>query len=397
MPALFQSRRAKALAAFVAFLLFGLLLRKVMPKPYVWVFTFLSWGVSFGCLTAALRSTAAKYAALVFMSCFLALFVAEGWLSLGATGRASPYEMGAIEAMRVSRGESGLAPYQSNIEKYDPVLGARPRAEATRTGSTIYRDGKLLYDVVYTTLDNGWRITPQNPKARKAVIFFGCSFTFGQGLEDAQAIPYRVGELLGPEYQVYNFALYGYGAHQMLAQIQHGFVDDIARRHETVEAFFITIDGHELRCSGFEDWIKSGPLYAEADGRVVYKGDIRDMDRPSLPPIRKFMRNCLVYRRMAGTSPPHLLEYRELHAAIVAEAGRELQEKYDIPLTVLLWPDAPFESQLRRRGVKTLFLGQALPGWEEGMQRYLIPGDGHPNAQGADQVARFIAASIVLP
>jgi hypothetical protein len=381
-------------AAAAFFLLLGVFLRTVMPKPHVWVFAFLSWAAACGFSAGAARPLAAKYGWLVIMSVFLALFAAEGWLSLGATGVMPAYVKADIDEVRKERGDATLAPYMSNIEKYDPVLGARPRAAASRTASRFYRDGRMLYDVVYSTLDSGWRVTPQNPDADKAVVFFGCSFTFGQGLEDEQTIPWRVAELLGPEYQVFNFALYGYGAHQMLAQIENGFVDDIARRYQDVQAFFLTIDGHELRCSGFEEWVKSGPLYAEENGRVVYKGDIRNMDRPSLPPLRKMLRNCLVFQSIVGSTPPQSREMRELHAAIVAESARQMREKYHAPLTVLLWPDAPFEGQLRGRGLDPVSLVPALPDWETARSGYYIPYDGHPNALGADHVARFIAARV---
>jgi hypothetical protein len=54
---------------------------------------------------------------------------------------------------------------------------------------------------------------------------FGCSFTFREGVEDREAMPYLVGEL--SKYIVYNFGFHGYGAHQMLSALEYGIVDRI--------------------------------------------------------------------------------------------------------------------------------------------------------------------------
>ena len=45
------------------------------------------------------------------------------------------------------------------------------------------------------------------------MIIFGDSFTFGEGLNCVQMMPYRVGEIGGGRFEVYNFGFQGYGPH----------------------------------------------------------------------------------------------------------------------------------------------------------------------------------------
>lgn len=58
------------------------------------------------------------------------------------------------------------------------------------------------------------------------VLFFDDSLTFGEGVNDNQTMPYRVGMRSAGALRVYNFAFHGYGPHQMLAQIELGVVRD---------------------------------------------------------------------------------------------------------------------------------------------------------------------------
>ncbi|MDR0338851.1 MAG: hypothetical protein LBH65_01080, partial [Desulfovibrio sp.] len=368
----------------------GFFLRKQAPEPWQWVLAFFSWGMGAAFLTAFPASERAKNIGLTAATLFLLLFAVEAWLAFDHPGP-TRVEQGDLESARAARGDPGLIPYLANLERNDPVLGTRPKKAALRVSSKVVQNGKLLYDVVYSSLESGWRVTPQNPGATKAVVFFGCSFTFGQGLEDQESIPYRVAELLGPDYQVFNFALYGYGAHQMLAQIQNGFVDDIVRRYASVQAYFITIDGHELRCSAAADWVKSGPLYLVKNGMVCYSGDIADRPRPKKPLLDRLSRGCLLYERFFKQPDARLEEYRCQHVAILAESARELRESFHIPLTVLLWPDAPYGEALLSEGVDAISLDPALPEWSRDKERYVIKDDWHPNAFAADQTARFIA------
>jgi hypothetical protein len=382
--------RHQALLGALAFVVLGIALRKLIPKPYTWVFAFLAWAVACALMSLALRNDGGKSLLRIATALFLALFVVEGYLSIGSTEKPSLRRKASMAEIQKDRQDSSLFEYQSNFQGSDPVLGFRPKPEKTRIASRVLYDGNIVYDVTYTSLESGWRVTPQFPDAKTAIVFFGCSFTYGEGLNDEESIPYRVGQLMGKDYQAFNFAFHGYGAHHMLAQIENGYLDDIAQRYKRIIAFFLTIDGHELRCSGHSLWDQDGPWYAFENGTATYKGKFADMPDPPAGNGIRFLRNCLIYRALRAPKKYNLDELQNLHCGILAEAEHQLQQKYDASLTVILWPDAPFKDLLKQRKVPVIDLASALPDYNEKISDYTITHDGHPNAHGALKTAEAI-------
>src|SRR5262249_49780667 len=106
----------------------------------------------------------------------------------------------------------------------DPVLGWRLKPGVFRDVETI--DGRLVHDVTYHIGDDHRRLTPAGSGC---VWFFGCSFTFGQGVEDNQTLPYWVGVLTGR--RAINFGTSAYGAQQMLAALEHGLTPPCRPTH----------------------------------------------------------------------------------------------------------------------------------------------------------------------
>ena len=387
-------KRFLYLALAVIFILSGIAFRKLMNPPYVWSFAFVFWAVAFIFLALHAKSNAARTLCLSAMAALLALSAMEGYLSLNSKVKPRR-DRPSISEIRQDRQNLNLAAHLSHLEKNDPDLGARPGAVQIQTASRVLLDDELVFDVIYSTLDSGWRVTPQPDNAEIAVVFFGCSFTIGEGLQDKESYPYRVGELLGDRFQVFNFGFHGYGSHQMLAQIQSGFLEDISRRYKKIIPFYLTINGHELRCAGYSHWDQYGPWYAVENGEVTRKGKFIDNKRLTRPFGHKILRDCLIYKAVQSPKVHDLDALGDLHAAIIARADEELREYYDCRLTVLVWPDAPYAPKLDRLGVRSIDLAPLYPGIEtKNKDRFLIRHDGHPTALAADVLARYLAAFI---
>ena len=81
-------------------------------------------------------------------------------------------------------------------------------------GRSIVRlkTGQLVYDVDVKVDDFGRRDTDNpNPQLRtQHRVMFGCSFVFGEGLEQAHTLPCQVAAL-APDYFVYNYGVQGAG------------------------------------------------------------------------------------------------------------------------------------------------------------------------------------------
>jgi hypothetical protein len=74
--------------------------------------------------------------------------------------------------------------------------GPRERAHWLIPGSMVrvskLHDDEVIFDVVYTISAHGFRVTPGaggTSGSAGRVLFFGCSYTFGEGVEDDQTLP----------------------------------------------------------------------------------------------------------------------------------------------------------------------------------------------------------------
>ncbi|MDR0338707.1 MAG: hypothetical protein LBH65_00345 [Desulfovibrio sp.] len=404
-----MKKRYRLLSAAIFFLILGIAQRKLLPNPYVWNFTFLSWAVTCAFLVIIVRKAVAQYFLIGAASLFFALFAAETLFGLGfeQTGQEAKPRNVPIEDIRADKQDPELLPFNANLIKRDPELGYRPKPEKARVASRHSLDGKIISDVLYTFDEQGRRITPSRSAAKNAVAVFGCSVAFGLGLNDSESIPYVLGQVLGTNWQVYNLAYSGYGAHQMLAQIQGGVLDAIVPEYERVEVIFLTIPSHETRSAGEAGWDQYGPWYVLENGRAARKGNFTDRPRRAFPVLEKIMRDSLVFQRLFRPPAMDQDEAITLHAAIIAEADIELNKRYGIRIKTALWPGAPFGAELARRNVPLVDLYSAFPedmllppdqasGHNLGLTgENLLFMDNHPNAKAAKYAAQGLADSLV--
>ena len=108
--------------------------------------------------------------------------------------------------------------YNNGFFLKDTLLGYKPKPNI-KTSSVKKYGEQTLYSVAYSIGEDGYRITPgRNEERNKFILFFGCSFTFGEGVNDNETMPYFVSSVAST-HQVYNFGFCGYGPQQMLAKL----------------------------------------------------------------------------------------------------------------------------------------------------------------------------------
>ena len=283
-----------------------------------------------------------------------------------------------------------------------PLLGYGPKVDF-RARSTRSVDGEIVYDTLYSINSDGRRITPQATEADRAVLVFGGSFTFGEGVQDAEAMPYRFGELAGSGYQVYNFGFHGYGPHQMLAALEFSLADkatDLPVSH----VIYQTIPDHVHRAAGRAFWDKSGPRYElTAAGDAVFAGHFDDGKGAIRKALPDLLNKSQLYRRLFGVQQELSQADVQLYAGIVERAQQLVQQNYpQAEFHVLLWgypgSDA-FEmvsGALASRDIKVHPVIDILPYYANEAQRYeLHPQDTHPNALAHDEIARYLAEEIL--
>jgi hypothetical protein len=93
------------------------------------------------------------------------------------------YRARVLRAAGVQTRDSIFAPHGA--------LGMRPRPNIVRARHRLEVGGRLSFDVHYSTDRFGRRMTVvEAPERRRELaLFFGCSVTWGAGVEDDQTLP----------------------------------------------------------------------------------------------------------------------------------------------------------------------------------------------------------------
>jgi hypothetical protein len=245
------------------------------------------------------------------------------------------------------------------------------------------------------------------------VVFFGDSYTFGEGVNDDETFPYQVGLKTGGHYAIYNFAYSGYGPHQMLAALQDGRVERVVRCTPTHFIFF-TSDFHIGRSAGLTPWDTHGPRFAiGADGKLFRNGNFDTEARArrgfALPEfVAAALDRSYAWQRVFGRervpSAGDFQNYFAIYLAIIRESERLTRERFPgSKFHVLLWdasdyPDriATIEQDLRAAGIAFHELSPLAPDYRTNRLKYIIgPHEGHPNAWAHQLLADFVAERIL--
>lgn len=282
----------------------------------------------------------------------------------------------------------------------DPVLGHTlpPNAQITDTKE---RGGKRLYQATYTTDAYHRRITPMDHREqrRNFLLFFGCSMTFGLGVNDNETMPFYVAQYAS-RYRPYNYGVSGYGPHYMLAQLQRDeFTKEIHEHHGI--AIYTFIDDHIKRAIGamwhYNNWEQHAPFYTlDTHDRLVRKGDFTS-GRPLVSFLYWVMGRSQILQSFNITFPPSIREeHIRLTARMIVEARTAFHQQFpSAEFYVLLYPGAERGKDLipylAQTGVKYLDYATLID-WPH---PELTQADrGHPTAQGHKMVAAQLAKDL---
>ncbi len=99
------------------------------------------------------------------------------------------------------------------------------------------------FEVVYAIDDQGYRVTPTPPSRKGTVVIVGCSYTFGDGVEDDATYPYLLGSKYWPDFKVINAAVSGWGPAQVYLRIE----EILAKEPEPRLIVYAMIPDHQHR------------------------------------------------------------------------------------------------------------------------------------------------------
>ncbi|MEK8019270.1 MAG: hypothetical protein VSS75_020555, partial [Candidatus Parabeggiatoa sp.] len=224
-----------------------------------------------------------------------------------------------------------------------------------------------------------------------SVLFFGGSFTFGEGVNDNETMPYRFEEK--GIFKAFNFGFHGYGPHQMLAilenEIEKAIVSDIPPKFAVYQA----IPSHIARCAGRAWWDQSGPQYLlNEQGEAAYQGPFKNFL------MSRFMtlmtRSNIVRKALSSSAQATSSADIDLFVSIVNQSKNLFKARYGGQFYVLLWPSSNSRlyqailSKLKTRQLVVIKIEDILSDIEK--YRIRFPYENHPNQLAHEKIAAYL-------
>lgn len=265
----------------------------------------------------------------------------------------------------------------------EPIIGWGPQVVGRFHDYRIDSSGKTIYDANYTIDHNLLRQTLSCKKG-PPVVFFGCSFTFGDGVNDNETLPQNFSDLLDRKLRVLNLGFTGYGPQQFLREEETGRFDKVIGPDPKLFVF-LTAVWHAERTACKAYWTARAPRYVVKDDKVVYVGECN----PRGPSrwFRDWLENTALYREFVEPYRRQLThDDIELYIRITDAAVQLAKTKYNASTVILyLRSDASFfrgtgftddEIMQRLRQGGATVIDASLQ--KEPPAKISIQGDGHP-------------------
>jgi hypothetical protein len=295
------------------------------------------------------------------------------------------------------------------------TLGFKPLPSIVMKDSVL-RGERRVYEAEYTIDGNSRRMTPcDSPETRDSVAaFFGCSFTFGRGVQDDETFPARFAAHC-PAYLPLNYGYNGYGPQQAWLLLNRlGALNELPSKKGAV--VFTFIDNHLDRLVGATSilsvWGYPMPWLTIENGAIHWAGTFNDrMTIQSLwaryaeqTHLVKFVENHMPRR---SHPPENTAGAVTLFATVMEECGRAVAKAGpELKFYCLIFPGTPppcstaVADALRgRKGVVLLDYSRLLDGAPYTDDKLWYDDSpwapwGHPRALAYDLVAARLARDI---
>jgi hypothetical protein len=279
-----------------------------------------------------------------------------------------------------------------------PIIGwGAPHAGRFHAEKTDPKSGVPIYRVDYTFDSNLLRET-HSVETGPTIVFFGDSFTFGMGLNDADTLPQVFADLLGRKQRVLNLGFGGYGPQQFLVELQTGRFDGVIGAQPRLFIFLTAAALHVERTACKPFWMRHGPRYALENGQVALKGACNE---GSSLWLREGIENTASYRLFVAPYRNKISRADvDLYIRVLVAAVNVAKEKYGIATLIPYIPagasylketgfsDDEIVQRLRDGGAMVVDVSLAKE--EAAGAKLRIEGDGHPTP-----LANRLRASII--
>lgn len=319
------------------------------------------------------------------------LFIIEMTCRLFLTAKSSKE---VLEVNNINSGQANcihLGPNYTHVYNIDPKLGIVPKPSKTFSWEKKCGTDHYIFNVRFTTDSYSRRVTPGHFKgADKYALFFGCSFTFGDGLNDNQTLPYFF-QSSHRQYKSYNYAFNSYTTTHMLAHLNRpDFLQEVKEKEGI--AFYIFYNGHLERNIPSLSWGRSW------DGNyLVYNKN--SLEKTGIIKQKETMKYWLfkavkemAFMNLFQINYPLKItnQHLEKTADIIEEAYHIYTQKFgNNNFVVLVYPGSklPLLVQQRLNMLNIQILNYADL-FTLQQSEYWIKEDGHPNEKANQRVAQ---------
>lgn len=290
--------------------------------------------------------------------------------------------------------------YTEGYFQKDELLGYKPKASA-EISSILIEDKKTLYNVIYSIDMYHRRMTPaiQRESRTKFALFFGCSYTFGEGVENNETFPYYFSEF-ALEYMPYNYGFHGYGPQEMLAKLQYNSLTKEIKEIQGIGIYLYLPDTHEQRAIGnmsvFNGWGKNMPFYTFDFHRNLMRKGSFSSGRPVISYLYSLLGQSYVIKYFGIQFPSKLTEkHYRLTAKIIEEAKNEFNKKFmSDHFYVIIYPNTTRKNiipYLQKAGIIYFDYSDLF---DSSLEQYNIIGDGHPSSEAYKILAKKLSEDI---
>jgi predicted small secreted protein len=284
-----------------------------------------------------------------------------------------------------------------NYEQLDSSLGYKPRPSTNVNSIRLTLQNDTIYNVKYTTNSYSKRYTPTiDGPVSKYALFFGGSFTFGEGVNDTETLPYFF-QKSANNYKSYNFGYSGYGTQQMLANLTENNIKPQIEESEGL-AVYVFISDHIRRNIGamsfYSSWGYNHPYYYDNGKKLVHQKTFKTGRSQYINICFNFLSRSSILKFFNIDIYPPFINKNKLTARMINESFTAYKNQFKNDNFTVLVYDGGFD------GIKH-YLNPIIHVLDYNKittkDKYkLHPIDNHPNKHGYEIVAKQLTTDLKI-
>ncbi len=268
----------------------------------------------------------------------------------------------------------------------------------------IAKNDTIYYANYETDSFHRRKVNGNSKKDNNHLILFGCSYTFGDGIDNKNTFAQILKDSLKSEYSVYNYGVPGYGTQQMLTTIQYQNLNkEIPQKKGTVLYIYVPgIISRNIAAFSTFNWSKNYPCYKFEKAKLKYYSSAREA-YPNRTRVFDFLHNFNTFRYLNFVRnfnyPKVNDEYIELTGKILAESRKSYLKYFpDSRFATIIFPhlhnkDPNTEKLIENLKNKNIPVFD-LSNFADTITDKTIKNDGHPSAYLHKAISNYIFSEI---